>query len=73
MPVVGAGYFLNIHRRAFLGPVVKPEVATATDLRPRELAILLAFALLVLGVGLYPAPILDVIRPAAEAWVLRLN
>lgn len=67
--VIGAGYFLNIHRRAFLGPVIKPEVAAASDLRPRELAILLAFALLVLGVGLYPSPVLDIIRPAAEAWV----
>ena len=71
--VISAGYFLAIHRRTFLGPVAKPEVATASDLRPRELAILLAFALFVLGVGLYPTPILDVIRPAAETWVSRLN
>lgn len=41
----------------------------AGDLRPRELAILLAFALFVLGVGLYPTPILEIIRTAAEAWV----
>lgn len=71
--VISAGYFLAIHRRAFLGPVTRPEVVAASDLRPRELVILLAFAAFVLGVGLYPTPILDLIRPAAEAWTSRLN
>ncbi|MDP2786720.1 MAG: NADH-quinone oxidoreductase subunit M [Pseudomonadota bacterium] len=71
--VVGAGYFLNIYRRAFLGPVVNQGVATAADLRPRELALLLVFAVLILVAGLYPAPLLEVIRPAAEAWAVRLS
>lgn len=71
--VVGAGYFLNLYRRAFLGPVTNKAVAAATDLRPRELALVLGFAALILVFGLYPAPLLDVIRPAAEAWVGRLT
>jgi NADH-quinone oxidoreductase subunit M len=71
--VVGAGYFLNLYRRAFLGPVVNQDVASARDLRPRELALLLAFAAVILVFGLYPAPLLEVIRPAAEAWVARLG
>ncbi|MDO9225714.1 MAG: NADH-quinone oxidoreductase subunit M [Pseudomonadota bacterium] len=71
--VVGAGYFINLYRRAFLGPVTNPGVATAEDLRPRELGLLLAFALLILGFGLFPAPLLDVIRPAAEVWAGRFR
>lgn len=71
--VVGAGYFLNLYRRAFLGPVVNAAVAAASDLRPRELFLLLAFAGLILIFGLYPSPLLEVIRPAAEAWVGRLS
>jgi NADH-quinone oxidoreductase subunit M len=71
--VVGAGYFLNLYRRAFLGPVVNATVAAASDLRPRELFLLLAFAGLILIFGLYPSPLLEVIRPAAEAWVGRLS
>ncbi len=70
--VVGAGYFLNLYRRAFLGPLHNPAVAAASDLRPRELALLLAFAALILGFGLYPTPLLEIIRPAAEAWATRL-
>ncbi len=71
--VVGAGYFINLYRRAFLGPVVNQGVASALDLRPRELVLLLLFAALILGCGLYPAPLLEIIRPAAEAWVARLG
>jgi NADH-quinone oxidoreductase subunit M len=71
--VVGAAYFLNLYRRAFLGPVERPPVAGAHDLRPRELALLLVFAALILGIGLYPAPLLDLLQPASEAWVARLR
>jgi len=71
--VLGAAYFLNLYRRAFLGPVTQPGVDQAVDLKPRELALVLVFAALILAFGLYPAPLLDVIRPAAEAWVARLS
>ena len=70
--IVGAAYFLGLYRRAFFGPVTLPEIAAAQDLRPRELLVAVVFALLLLAVGLYPAPVLDLIRPAAEAWVARL-
>jgi NADH-quinone oxidoreductase subunit M len=70
--VLGAAYFLNLYRRAFFGPLTRPAVSSAVDLQPRELALLAVFAAIVLGVGLYPAPLLEIIRPAAEAWLLRL-
>lgn len=69
--VIGAAYFLNLFRRAFLGPIERPPVATAADLRPRELALLLAFAAIILGIGLYPTALLEIIRPAAQVWVER--
>lgn len=71
--VLGAAYFLNLYRRAFLGPVTQPGVAQAVDLGGRELALVLVFTALILAFGLYPAPLLEVIRPAAEAWVARLS
>lgn len=70
--VVGAAYTLGLYRRAFFGPATSPVVADAADLRLRELWVALAFALIVLAVGLYPMPLLEAIRPAAEAWVARL-
>jgi NADH-quinone oxidoreductase subunit M len=71
--VIGAAYFLNLYRRAFLGPVKNEGVAAAADLRPLELLLMLTFSALILGFGLFPAPLLEIIRPAAEVWVGRLN
>jgi NADH-quinone oxidoreductase subunit M len=70
--VLGAAYFLNLYRRAFFGPVASPVVAGALDLRPRELALMVAFALLALAFGLFPSLLLDLIRPSAAAWAARL-
>jgi len=71
--VLGAAYFLSLYRRAFLGPVTNPVVADAMDLRPRELAVAILFAFLILAVGFYPSLVLDVIKPAGEAWVAQLH
>ncbi len=71
--VLGAAYFLNIYRQAFLGPVSNPVVADAMDLRPRELTIAMVFAVLILTTGFYPSVVLDVIRPAGEAWVAQFQ
>jgi NADH-quinone oxidoreductase subunit M len=71
--ILGAGYFLNLYRRAFLGPVTQRAVATAADLRPRELGLLTALACVILAAGFFPGPLLDVIAPAAESWVRRLH
>lgn len=71
--IIGAGYFLGFYRRAFLGPVRSEAVAAAVDLRPREQAIVVVLALLVLAGGLWPALVLDTTRAAAEMWVGRLG
>lgn len=71
--VVGAAYFLNLYRRAFFGPVANAAVAGALDLRPRELALMLVFAMLILAFGLFPAVLLDLIQPSAAVWASRLS
>ncbi|MEN8179280.1 MAG: NADH-quinone oxidoreductase subunit M [Pseudomonadota bacterium] len=67
--VLGAGYFLRIYRRAFLGPVTSPVVADALDLRRRELLVVSVMALLILFAGLYPDAVLDITRLSSEQWV----
>jgi len=71
--VIGAAYMLDMYRRAFLGPVTTPAVAEAVDLRPRELAMALGLALVIFAVGFFPGVFLDLIAPAANAWVGRLG
>ena len=71
--VLGAGYFLGMFRRAFLGPIRQPVVADAQDLRPRELAVAALLALIVLFNGLYPQGVLDVSRLASQTWAQRVH
>ena len=61
--------FLAPFRQAFLGPLRSSDVAAAADLLPRELAFLLLPAVLTLAIGVYPLPVLELLRPSAEAWV----
>jgi NADH-quinone oxidoreductase subunit M len=70
--VLGAGYLLDLYRRAFLGPVRTPYVSEALDLRPRELLVAVTLVLLVLALGLYPQPLLDLTRAAAQGWAARV-
>lgn len=70
--VLSAAYFLDLYRRAFFGPVTSPAVAQALDLRPRELLLMLVFAALILGFGLFPGALLQLIEPSAEAWAAGL-
>ena len=71
--VLGAAYFLDLYRRAFFGPVSREAVALAQDVRPRELLLMLLFAVPVLVFGLFPGLLLDLIQPAAAAWAARLR
>lgn len=70
--VIGAAYFLGFYRKAFLGPQHNPVVTQAVDLKPRELAIFLIFALLILGAGFYPQAILDIINSSTRQWINHL-
>ncbi|MEF8714201.1 MAG: NADH-quinone oxidoreductase subunit M [Accumulibacter sp.] len=70
--VLAAAAFLSPFRQAFLGPLRNPDLVAADDLLPRELAWLLLPTLLIIAVGVYPLPILELLRPSAEAWVAAL-
>ena len=61
--VLGAAYSLWMVRRVVFGPVQHAEVKAFQDLSGRELLILMALAVPVLAIGLWPAPLLDLIEP----------
>ena len=71
--VLGAAGFLRLYRHIFLGPLRNAAAAQAEDLRPRELAVALLFCALVLLFGFWPSVLLDIIGPAAKAWIVRLG
>ena len=70
---IAAGGFLSLYRKAFFGPVSRPAVAEASDLRPREWVVLVALIIMIAGIGIYPGPWIEIVRPAAEVWVAGLR
>jgi NADH-quinone oxidoreductase subunit M len=58
--ILGAAYTLWMVKRVVFGPVVNDGVAALQDISRRELLILGSLALAVLILGLWPAPLVDV-------------
>ena len=60
--ILGAAYTLWLVKRVIFGPVANKHVAELTDLDGREFFMLSVLAVGVLLLGLWPAPLLDVMR-----------
>ena len=58
--VLGAAYMLWLYRRIIFGELVKPDLMRIKDLHPREVAIFAPLVILVLWMGIWPEPFLDV-------------
>jgi NADH-quinone oxidoreductase subunit M len=64
--ILGASYTLWMVKRVVFGPVANDHVAKLTDLNGREFFILSALAVLVLAVGIWPAPLLKIVEPSVH-------
>jgi len=64
--VLGAAYTLWLVKRVIFGPVANERVAALVDLDGREFFVLGVLAVLVLLVGVWPAPLLDVLRATTQ-------
>jgi NADH-quinone oxidoreductase subunit M len=66
--ILGAIYLLWMYQRVMQGPVKEPvadgHAVHLTDIRAREIAVLVPFVILILWIGIYPKPFLD--RTAAS-------
>jgi len=70
--VLGAAYTLWLVKRVVFGAVANDNVAALEDLNAREFVVLGALAAAVLIVGIWPAPLLDVMRATVEQLVQQL-
>ncbi len=64
--ILGAAYTLWLIKRTIFGPVANDHVAAMKDIDGREFLVLAMLAVAVLLLGLWPAPLLDVMRGAIE-------
>ncbi len=64
--VLGAAYTFWMVKRVIFGDIANDGVAALKDLNMREFTVLGALALSVLAVGLWPAPLVDVMHATVE-------
>jgi NADH-quinone oxidoreductase subunit M len=64
--IVGAAYTLWMVKRVIYGEVRNDKVAALSDINSREFLFLAILALSVLAVGLYPAPLLEVMDATVQ-------
>ena len=64
--ILGAAYTLWMVKRVFYGEVKNDNVMTLQDINQRELLIMVTLAAAVLALGLYPAPVVDVMHASVN-------
>jgi len=65
--VLGAAYSLYMIKRVLFGEVANEKVAALADLDVREAIALGGLALLVVALGLYPGPLVELMEPSLDA------
>ena len=71
--ILGAAYTLWMVKRVLFGEVANEGVAALEDINRREFAILGILAIAVLGLGLYPAPLVDVMHVTVDNLVQHIT
>ena len=64
--ILGAAYTLWMVKRVFYGEVANDNVRVLKDLNAREFSIMTILAIAVLVLGLWPAPVVDVMHASVE-------
>lgn len=64
--IIGAAYTLWMIKRVFFGEVANENVGQLEDLNKREFAIMAILAAAVVLLGVYPAPLIDVMHASVE-------
>jgi NADH-quinone oxidoreductase subunit M len=67
--IFSAGYLLWAIQRILFNPLDRPENERVPDLNRRELALLAPLVAAIIWLGIYPAPVLRRMEPAAERFV----
>ena len=70
--ILGAAYTLWLVKRVIFGAVANHHVADLKDLNAREFLILTLLAVAVLAVGLWPAPLTDVMEATVQHLVQQI-
>lgn len=64
--IIGASYTLWMYKRVVFGAVANPQVEAMQDINGREFIVLALLAISVLGIGLYPLPLTEVMHTSVD-------
>ncbi len=70
--ILGAGYTLWLVKRVVWGEVGNDGVASLKDVNSREFLVLGVLAVAVIALGVWPAPLLEVMKPTVEQLVQQI-
>ncbi len=64
--IYGASYTLWMYKRTIFGAITNPAVQEMKDINAREFAVLAILAMAVIGMGVWPEPLIAVVHQAAN-------
>ena len=70
--ILAAIYILWMYQRTMGGPTAE-SVSAMPDLKPRELLAVVPLVVLIIAMGVYPKPVLDVINPAVNSTMSQVH
>jgi NADH-quinone oxidoreductase subunit M len=70
--ILGAAYTLWMYKRVIFGEIANDHVAALKDINGREFVILASLAVLVLLIGLWPAPLMDTMHASISHLLLQI-
>jgi len=71
--ILGAAYSLWMVKRVMFGEIANDNVAQLTDINRREFLMLASLALIVLAIGLWPAPLTEVMHSSVEHLLTQIS
>jgi NADH-quinone oxidoreductase subunit M len=70
--VITAAYVLRVYQKTMTGPL-NPDLTNMKDLNGREITALVPVSALIILLGVFPAPLLNVIEPAVERTMITVG
>ena len=71
--ILGAAYMLYLYRRVIFGSLTKDSLAAIKDMSLREVAIFAPLIVLVILMGVYPAPFLDIMHVSVANMITNIE
>jgi NADH-quinone oxidoreductase subunit M len=71
--IIGAAYTLWMYKRVIFGPIANDHIAALRDLSRSEVSAYVLLAVMVIGMGVYPKPMIDYMHQSVSDTLALLN